>query len=672
MRYSNGAQLKECSWLRKLIRLIGVGIILVQPHALIGQSLSDHPIEYSRFSVDSLYILGRQLSLTSSDSAMNLGHEMEKISQRINYSVGIAKAKEIKARAGLNQSLDSFNLGLAEEALEYAKSVEADSVVLEAIHLLGGANYRNKKIHRTYEYNRLGRELAKEYGIWEKEYQFTINAAFIMADVNDYEQAFHYFDQTIALLKKQPDNAHFAQLYFNMSKVAFYQKDYAKARDYIERSRQFSADLDAFYFIGFYLLESNLLLEEGDITKSEKVLSKADSLLTGKNYSRFLVDLSLNKAKIAFSNAKFIKAINHIEDALPRADKSNYLRAKQSLLELYFQSLQRTGDYKKANEVMTQFVLLKDSIEFNQNQNRLRIALASANFEKEQEILNIEIEKGKARQRYIGLLAGLVIVFLGSFLLVLKRNERSLKKLNTELEIKSLHLDKANKTKNKLFSIIGHDFKAPIANLKSLLELLLKKQIANEDFVKYLPQLKNRVDHVLLSLNNTLLWGMGQLEGYKTTKKAFDLSVVANDSIQLLQGNLNEKQIQIVNEISPETQVWADSHQIEIVLRNLLSNAIKFTPNKGTIELGSTNQGDSWKVWIKDSGVGMTEKMIEQIFLMKEKVTTSGTENEKGTGLGLSLCMEMISKNDGDFWVNSEVNKGSKFIFVLPGIKNPN
>jgi signal transduction histidine kinase len=98
----------------------------------------------------------------------------------------------------------------------------------------------------------------------------------------------------------------------------------------------------------------------------------------------------------------------------------------------------------------------------------------------------------------------------------------------------------------------------------------------------------------------------------------------------------------------------------------LISNAIKFTPEFGRIELDSTINDAEVIVSIADSGVGMSNEIMEKLFRIDTKHTTKGTADEKGTGLGLILCKEFIEKNGGRIWVESEVGHGSIFRFTLP------
>ena len=101
------------------------------------------------------------------------------------------------------------------------------------------------------------------------------------------------------------------------------------------------------------------------------------------------------------------------------------------------------------------------------------------------------------------------------------------------------------------------------------------------------------------------------------------------------------------------------------IVQNLIINAIKFTPKGGQIIISSADKNDFVEVSIIDTGIGIESERSSKLFNFNNLYTTTGTDGEKGTGLGLPICKEFIERNDGKIWFESEVGKGSKFIFTL-------
>ena len=115
-----------------------------------------------------------------------------------------------------------------------------------------------------------------------------------------------------------------------------------------------------------------------------------------------------------------------------------------------------------------------------------------------------------------------------------------------------------------------------------------------------------------------------------------------------------------------DIDVYSDKDMLETVLRNLISNAIKFTKPGGSISVLAKKKQSQVEIAISDNGVGMNEETINKLFRIETNNTTIGTENEKGSGLGLILCKELVEKQGGRIWVESELGIGSVFYFTLP------
>jgi signal transduction histidine kinase len=117
--------------------------------------------------------------------------------------------------------------------------------------------------------------------------------------------------------------------------------------------------------------------------------------------------------------------------------------------------------------------------------------------------------------------------------------------------------------------------------------------------------------------------------------------------------------------LTGDVTLWGDYEMISTVLRNLISNSIKFTKNGGSITISSNYLGNKTEICVKDTGVGMTKPQIHDLFRSDIKTSTRGTSNESGSGIGLKICKDFIERNNGKFMIESEVNKGSTFKFIL-------
>jgi signal transduction histidine kinase len=130
--------------------------------------------------------------------------------------------------------------------------------------------------------------------------------------------------------------------------------------------------------------------------------------------------------------------------------------------------------------------------------------------------------------------------------------------------------------------------------------------------------------------------------------------------------NAAQKNIKFKIEIDKTQTVLADRNMLQTIIRNLVSNAIKFTPPQGIITIKGSDNENLVHISIIDTGVGIEEDILPDLFKLNSQVTTKGTSGEAGTGFGLILCREMVEKNNGKIWVDSTPGNGSKFTFSLP------
>ncbi|MCG6190256.1 PAS domain-containing sensor histidine kinase [Maribellus maritimus] len=225
-----------------------------------------------------------------------------------------------------------------------------------------------------------------------------------------------------------------------------------------------------------------------------------------------------------------------------------------------------------------------------------------------------------------------------------------------------------NETKDKLFSVIGHDLKGPLHNIVAFSELIEEQhgEYSREEIRKFNQLILQSAQSLSSLLDNLLSWSYSQTQSIKIFPQAILLHSIAEKCFDFLKQNAFQKEIRLVNDVSPEMQAVADEKMITTVIRNLISNAIKFTDRGGKIIVTATIVEDEIFVAIRDSGMGISKEKKELLFQSCGIQSSTGTEGEGGTGMGLIICKDFIEKNNGRIWVESELNNGSVFSFSLP------
>jgi signal transduction histidine kinase len=205
-------------------------------------------------------------------------------------------------------------------------------------------------------------------------------------------------------------------------------------------------------------------------------------------------------------------------------------------------------------------------------------------------------------------------------------------------------------------------------SLSSFSNLLINyfDSLSKEEIQTLAKDLDKSLKNLYSLLDNLLEWARSQTGNISFKPESFDLTVVLNENKELLSAQAGNKQISIVQERVAPLSVSVHKHSITTVVRNLLSNAIKFTPPGGQIKINAMENQNDIVVSVADTGVGMSEAVIKNLFRIDSKHSTLGTANEKGTGLGLVLCKDFVEKNGGRLWVESKERAGSIFFFTIP------
>ncbi len=269
---------------------------------------------------------------------------------------------------------------------------------------------------------------------------------------------------------------------------------------------------------------------------------------------------------------------------------------------------------------------------------------------------------------FIGLciltIAGGVSGFIYWRIANLRASER---RLAAEVKARTKQLEILNQTKDKLFSIIGHELRGPLIYFQGIaqnLDYLLKKgdwQRAR----KIGENLQSSAKGIAHILDNLLYWGLTQSDRLPHRPDWIAPAGIAAQTIEFLEDVAREKEITLVNHIPDHFRVYADERALFIIFRNLLDNAVKFTPKGGVITFCAKMLDDTVSLGIMDTGPGITEQQIQSLY---NRMISSGvgTRGEKGVGLGLILCRELAEKNGGQLKIENQEEGGAIVRIFLP------
>ncbi len=246
------------------------------------------------------------------------------------------------------------------------------------------------------------------------------------------------------------------------------------------------------------------------------------------------------------------------------------------------------------------------------------------------------------------------------------------KKMRQLEETRAQELTELNASKDKFFSIVAHDLKGPFMPLIGNLELLteMTDTLTHEQIKDMGQSMLNSSKNVYNLLENLLSWSRMQMGRMDYCPSMVELRQIVNQNVELLSPNALAKRVELRSQIVPKILVYADENMLDTVVRNLINNALKFTPANGqvtvNVAVGQQELPACVEVTVKDTGVGVKPEDLAKLFKIEVHHTTIGTAKENGTGLGLLICKEMVEKNGGQIWMESEFGHGTSVKFTVP------
>ncbi len=272
----------------------------------------------------------------------------------------------------------------------------------------------------------------------------------------------------------------------------------------------------------------------------------------------------------------------------------------------------------------------------------------------------------KARLVHLALVLGGALT-IGFTLFAIREIRRRLG-AETSLRTANQQLAEVNAQKDRLFSIIGHDMRAPLNGVIRLSELMARApdSFASKDVARFANNINLTGKQLHGLLENLLNWARLQTGQLAFDPRPLDLLTVVKQVVSLYRPRAEEKEIEVDVDVPEGMSVKADIEMLKTILRNLVSNAVKFTEQGGTVSISVSEFEGCARISVSDTGCGMSQAVVDALFdLQVNSRTKDAPEEENGSGFGLLLCQEMVRRHEGDLEVYSEVGVGSEFSFAL-------
>lgn len=242
-----------------------------------------------------------------------------------------------------------------------------------------------------------------------------------------------------------------------------------------------------------------------------------------------------------------------------------------------------------------------------------------------------------------------------------KQSEDAIKKYIRELEELNTH-------KESVLAILSHDLRSPLAAIIQTVEYLKDNfyEMKPDDVQQMLDYLYKSSTDELDMLDYLVEWARIKYASEAFSPTKIKLTEYIDKVFETLNETASIKTINLHHEIETDTSVFADGKMLISIIQNIVSNAIKHTGKGGTITVSAKSNEDKIIIQIKDTGAGMSKKIMKNLFTPQMKTLSEERKKNKGAGIGLLLVKGFLEKNGGEIWVESIEGEGSSFYFTLP------
>ena len=519
-------------------------------------------------------------------------------------------------------------------------------------------------------------------------------------NLDNFKMALEYYNRALDSYQKLDDEESIGGVLNNLALVYYEIDSIDKAIEFYNLALEIKKKYNDTLNIG--AISHNLGLvynSQGKLDLAIENLETSREIFQTLGFHSYVVNATNNIGRVYFKRKEYNKALRYFQQALDKAQETGSPFLIMDNYKYQADCYSAMKNYQEALWYSNEYYSMKDSL-LNIEKNK-EIAEIQAKYENEIEeqenmLLKQENEANAAtiKLQYIGGIGIFIITILAVTLAAIYYRSNQVKKKandllktqkveiesknhdlsllndeitkqNQEIKEQKKELEDLNAIKDKLFSIISHEFKSPLNSLKGTLALLKMGALSPKEITEISIELSDKISTTSIFLDNLLNWAKSQMHGIQVRPEDVPIQDITNENVALLRSMAEKKRIKIENKVNASARAFVDPDMLNLILKNLLSNAIKFSLPGGAIEIKNETDEEHNIISIKDSGIGMTEENINMLFQL-QTYTSRGTANERGTGLGLYITKNFVESNGGKIWVESDQGKGSTFKFTIP------
>lgn len=440
---------------------------------------------------------------------------------------------------------------------------------------------------------------------------------------------------------------------------------FAEAQESYDRVLELSENLN--HILSGIQARYNLGLLKTEMKEFDRAMELFEESLSLSIEHNILIGSFFNQSGIAGVYAEtgnYARAVELNELALEIAESVNAVDLIRGTLQNLHETTAATGDSAMAYRYLLRYNQLSDSLSQTAREEALarqQILLGLRSERERSELLQETINAQRINSIISLVLLGVIAAALFTTIMLLQKKRKS----NTLLKKQSEELRDVNNMKDRLLSVLAHDLRTPISNIKGVLYMIREKVLNNEDVEKIIADIDFQLEQDIHTLTNYLQWAQTQRDGIKAEREPISVSDQLQHVVSSFRNAAENKGIFLKTITDKEMKVMGDNQMLTVIIRNLLTNAVNYVEPGGQILVRSVQRDDTILITVEDNGKGIPENLQPTLF--EPFSIPKGNRNgyKLGAGLGLSICKDFALKMGGDLTFISSPQTGTTFTLSL-------
>ncbi len=614
------------------------------------------------------------------------------LSKKIANNKYLAKTLDYKGKIYRKSGMYDKSLKLHLQALDIAKKINNKHLIVTILNNIGVTYRRLAEDNKALIYHFKALKLAQELNDMKNLATANNSIGIIYTYQGSYDDAALYFNKAMKIEQKRNNIIGVA---INLNSIAWVyesKKDYDNAIKYYKQSLEVNKQMNN---------KKGMAICNNDIGKIYRTIGEYNKSIEFYNKTLKINEQAGDKRHIATSRiylgevyadiGDYKTSLKQLQTGLKFARQVNSKRLIMSGLEQLSHTYEKLGNTQKALDSYRNSIKYKDSI-FNE-EKAMQIVKMQTIYETEKKRKEIERQKNelsqkeeiikqKNIQRNISILGSIMLLIT---LIVIFRNFRQKQKVNKILrtqkeeitnQSEKLHatnkeLIRTTKLKELFFARISHEIRTPVNVIVGFTNLMEKMRL-DQKTTSYVENIKTSCKSLLVTINDLLDFSKIDAGKLKIENIEFNLLELMSNFKKTMSVATEQKNIKftVINDKLIPKYLIGDPFRLNQILTNLVANSIKYTNENGEIKISTTlinqnNNDETIQFAVSDTGIGISKNKLKSIFKNYTQAEDDTTRKYGGTGLGLAIVKNLIDLQKGNIKIESEVGKGTFFIFII-------